>query len=81
MWEATATLMDGSVIRAFALPDGTVHIYEDEGEYPSETLVPDEQSPTGFSPESLATTLRFWCYEFRRGEQLETVQIRFLRGA
>jgi len=80
MWEAIATMTDGSVIRAFALPDGTIHIYEDEDEYPSDTLVPDHDDPIGFSPESLSTTLRFWCYEFRRGEQLESVQIRFLRG-
>lgn len=83
MWEAIATFSDGSIVRAFAVPDGQIHIYEGDQELPSDSLhmqVNGDTSNSRFSPESLAQTLRFWCYEFRRGEELESVQIRFLRG-
>jgi hypothetical protein len=82
MWEAIVTMADGEVVRAFATPDGTVYIYEDENERPSDTLTleaGEDPDVTRFSPEGLASLLRFWCYEFRRGESFESVQVRFLR--
>jgi hypothetical protein len=82
MWEAIVTMLDGEVVRAFATPDGTVYIFEDDNEKPSDTLTfePGETSNVSrFSPEGLSALLRFWCYEFRRGESFESVQVRFLR--
>jgi hypothetical protein len=82
MWEACATMSDGSRICAYGLRDGTIHIYEDDTIRPTDTLIHEDYSRSfrhSLSPESLAETLRFWIYEFRRGEEIDSVQVRLLR--
>jgi hypothetical protein len=83
MWEALATMSDGSTICAYGIPDGTIHIYEDDNIRPTDTLTHENYTGAfrySLSPEALAETLRFWIYEFRRGEEIESVQVRYLRG-
>lgn len=78
MWQATATLADGEVLWAVQLPDGRVCVYGAESDYPVDTFEVGDDAAFVGAPEWLSQVLREWIYEFRRGIELELIQVRLL---
>ena len=78
MWQATATLADGEVLWAVQLPDGRVCVYGENNNSPLDCLTVDDRGTYIGSPEWLSQLLREWVYEFRRGIDLELIQVRLL---